>query len=162
MKKIIFLLPLAAMLSCSGEIDTDNYQPKMPYTLSVDKAEIESDGKQVATFCITDADGKVLTDNEELLSKIYFKDEATGKRLTRRTKTFRSVEDGEYTFSATVSGDACANTVTVASSGRSKYEVFRKNVALYRFTATWCQNCPSMTQGLERVSEWTKGRMVEL
>lgn len=155
-------MPLLAVISCSGNLDSDTYQPQMPYTLSVDKTSIESDGRQVATFCITDAQGKILTDNDELMSKIYFKDEATGKRLTRRTRTFKSVEDGEYTFSATVSGDACANTVTITSSGRSRYEVFRKNVALYRFTATWCQNCPSMTQGLERVSEWTKGRIVEL
>ena len=52
--------------------------------------------------------------------------------------------------------------MTVVSSGRSTLEVFRKNVALYRFTATWCSNCPSMTQGLEKVSDWTKGRIVEL
>ena len=161
MKKILFILAAFAAVACSGGAG-DSYAPVAPFTLSVDRTEIKSDGKQVATFIITDADGKVLTDNEELLAKIYFKNEATGKRLTRRTKTFKSVEDGEYTFSATVSGEECETRVTILSSGRSDIEVFRKNVAIYRFTATWCQNCPSMTQGLERINDWTKGRVVEL
>lgn len=162
MKKILYIFAAIAAVSCSGGAGDASYAPVAPFILSVDKTEIESDGKQTATFIITDADGKVLTDNEDLLAKIYFKNEATGKRLTRRTKTFKSVEDGEYTFSATVSGESCENTVTIVSSGRSKYEVFRKNVAMYRFTATWCDNCPSMTSALEKVSDWTKGRIVEL
>ena len=161
MKKILFILAAFAAVACSGGAG-DSYAPVAPFTLSVDRTEIKSDGKQVATFIITDADGKVLTDNEELLAKIYFKNEATGKRLTRRTKTFKSVEDGEYTFSATVSGEECENRVTILSSGRSDIEVFRKNVAVYRFTASWCQYCPSMTQGFDRVSDWTKSRYVEL
>ena len=161
MKKILFILAAFAAVACSGGAG-DSYAPVAPFTLSVDRAEIKSDGKQVATFVITDADGKILTDNSDLLSKIYFKNEATGKRLTRRTKTFKSVEDGEYTFSATVSGEECENRVTILSSGRSDIEVFRKMVAVYRFTASWCQYCPSMTQGFDRVSDWTKSRYVEL
>lgn len=162
MKRMIYTLAAFAALSCSGGAGDPSYAPIAPFTLSVDRNEIESDGKQVATFIITDADGKILTDNQELMAKIYFKNEATGVRLSRRTKTFKSVEDGEYIFSATVSGEPCSNKVTITSSGRSKYEVFRKNVAVYRFTASWCTYCPSMTQGFERVSDWTKGRYVEL
>lgn len=162
MKKIMCIFAAIAAVSCSEGAGDMSYAPVAPFTLSVDKTEIESDGKQTATFIITDAEGKVLTDDEAMLAKIYFKNEETGKRLARRTKTFRSVEDGEYTFSATVSGEPCENTVTITSSGRSNYEVFRKNVALYRFTATWCVNCPSMTEGLDRVSDWTKSRIVEL
>lgn len=160
-KKLIYLLPLLMMAACT-EKTGDDVVGQAPYTLSVDKTEIESDGKQQATFKITDANGNVLTDNTELMSKIYFKNEATGRRLERKTKVFRSVEDGEYTFSATFSGEACENTVTIKSKNRSSYEVFKKNVCLYRFTATWCVNCPSMTEGLDRVSDWTKSRLVEL
>ena len=162
MKKIIYILAAFAAVSCSEGVGDSSYAPVAPFTLSVDRSEIESDGKQVATFVITDADGKILTDNSDLLSKIYFKNEATGKRLPRRTNTFKSVEDGEYLFSATVSGEPCSNKVSITSSGRSKYEVFRKMVAVYRFTASWCQYCPSMTQGFDRVSDWTKSRYVEL
>lgn len=160
-KVFIYLLPMFLLAACAEKAG-DEYVAEAPYTLSVDNTEIESDGKQQATFKITDAKGVVLTDNEELMSKIYFKNEDTGRRLTRKTKTFRSVEDGDYTFSATFSGEPCENTVTIKSQNRTAYEVFRKNVCLYRFTATWCQNCPSMTEGLDRVSDWTKGRMVEL
>ena len=160
-KKLIYLLPLLMMAACT-EKTGDDVVGQAPYTLSVDKTEIESDGKQQATFKITDANGNVLTDNTELMSKIYFKNEATGRRLSRKTKTFRSVEDGDYTFSATFSGEPCENTVTIKSKNRTSYEVFRKNVCLYRFTATWCVNCPSMTEGLDRVSDWTKSRLVEL
>ena len=161
-KKLLYLLPLMMIVGCSEKIGSDDTVGVAPYTLSVDKTEIESDGKQVATFKITDANGTVLTDNTELMSKIYFKNEATGRRLTRKTKTFRSVEDGEYTFSATFSGEPCENTVTIKSQNRTNYEVFKKSVCLYRFTASWCVNCPSMTEGLDRVNDWTKGRLVEL
>ena len=160
-KKLIYLLSLLMMAACT-EKTGDEVVGLAPYTLSVDKTEIESDGKQQATFKITDANGIVLTDNSDLMSKIYFKNEATGRRLARKTKTFRSVEDGDYTFSATFSGEPCENTVTIKSKNRTSYEVFRKNVCLYRFTATWCSNCPSMTEGLDRVSDWTKSRLVEL
>lgn len=155
----LLLLSLAA---CTPDNGGNDVVGLAPFTLSVDKTVIESDGQQVATFKITDANGVVLTDNSELMSKIYFKNEKTGRRLSRKTKTFRSVVDGEYTFSATFSGEPCENTVTITSENRSAYEVFKKNVCIYRFTATWCQNCPSMTQGLERVDDWTKGRIVEL
>ena len=101
MKKILFILAAVAAVACSGEAG-ESYAPVAPYTLSVDRTEILSDGKQAATFIITDAEGKVLTDNPDMLAKIWFKNVATGKRLTRRTKTFKSVEDGEFTFSATV------------------------------------------------------------
>ena len=161
MKKILFIIAAFAAVACS-EGAGNSYLPVRPYTLSVDRYEIKSDGKQAATFIITDAEGKVLTDDSELLAEIYFKNEATGTRLNRRTKIFKSVEDGEFTFSATVSGDECENKVTIKSSGRSEIEVFRKNVALYRMTATWCSNCPSMTAALEKVNEWTKDRIVEL
>ena len=163
-KKLLYLLPLMMVVGCTEKVEGDDNGTvgQAPFTLSVDNEVIESDGKQVATFKITDANGVVLTDNTELMSKIYFKNEATERRLARRTKTFRSVEDGEYVFSATFSGEPCENTVTITSQNRTKYEVFRKNVCLYRFTATWCGNCPSMTEGLDRVNDWTKGRLVEL
>ena len=128
----------------------------------MDKTTIESTGKDIATFTLVDADGQVLTDNASLMSKIYFINEQTGRRLPRRTKTFRSVEDGDIVFSATFSGEASANKVTIKSENRKTYEVFKKNVCLYRLTATWCQNCPSMTYGLNNVSDWTKSRLVQL
>ena len=61
---------------------------RAPYTLSVDKTTIESTGKDIATFTLVDADGQVLTDNASLMSKIYFINEQTGRRLPKKTKIF--------------------------------------------------------------------------
>ena len=139
-KKLFKLLLLAlTVVACTTE-EGEEVIARAPYTLSVDKTTIES----------------------SLMSKIYFINEQTGRRLPRRTKTFRSVEDGDIVFSATFGGDPSANKVTVKSVNRKNYEVFKKNVCIYRFTATWCQNCPSMTYGLTNVSDWTKSRLVEL
>lgn len=162
-KFLFLILPLMAVVSCAGVDQTgDDFTPQAPYTLSVDKTSIESDGKDCATFILTDANGKVLTDVASFVSKIYYINEATGERLNRKTTSFRTVEDGTYTFSATFKGEKCANSVTITSANRTKYEVFKKNVCIYRFTATWCSNCPAMTAGLSRIDNWTKGRVVEL
>ena len=59
MKNFFTLLPLAALLlsACTGghEPDVEETPAVAPFTLSVDKAQIESNGKDVATFTITDA-----------------------------------------------------------------------------------------------------------
>ena len=163
MRKLFIISTIAlTAAACTKSGGGTSTETQAPYTVTTDKTQIESDGKDAVTFTLTDANGLVLTDDAQLLSKIYFINEATGKRLPRKTTSFRSVEDGEYEFSATFQGEPCANKVKVKSSGRRKYELFRKNVALYRFTATWCENCPAMTLGLDRVSDWTKSRIVEL
>lgn len=162
MKRILYIFAALAAVSCSKGADEITFEPVAPFTFSVDKQEIESDGIQTATFKIVDANGRVVTENSSLMSKVHIKNETTGTRLARRTNTFRTIEDGEYTFSATCTGVDCENKVTVKSKNRSSYEVFRKNVCVYRFTATWCQYCPAMTEGYDKVSDWTKGRLVEL
>ena len=161
-KKLFKLLLLALpVVACTTE-EGEEVIARAPYTLSVDKTTIESTGKDIATFTLVDADGQVLTDNASLMSKIYFINEQTGRRLPKRTKIFKSVEDGDYVFSATFRGEASANKVTIKSENRTAYEVFKKSVCLYRLTATWCQNCPSMTTGLNNVSDWTKSRLIQL
>ena len=161
-KKLFKLLLLALpVVACTTE-EGEEVIARAPYTLSVDKTTIESTGKDIATFTLVDADGQVLTDNASLMSKIYFINEQTGRRLPKKTKIFKSVEDGDYVFSATFRGEASANKVTIKSENRTAYEVFKKSVCLYRLTATWCENCPSMTTGLNNVSDWTKSRLVEL
>ena len=164
MNKKLFNLILLALpvVACSPDNGGDEFQPQAPFTLSVDKNVIESDGKQTVTFKVIDANGEVITDYPSLEKKVRIKNETTGTRLPLRTFTFRSIDDGEYTFSATCTGVNCENNVTVESKNRSSYEVFKKNVCVYRFTATWCQYCPSMTQGYEKVNDWTKGRIVEM
>ena len=69
MKKIIYILAAFAAVSCSEGVGDSSYAPVAPFTLSVDRSEIESDGKQVATFVITDAEGKILIFSQKFISR---------------------------------------------------------------------------------------------
>ena len=57
-------------------------------------------------------------------------------------------------------GEYCTNEVTVESVNRKEYELFHKNVLIYRFTATWCQFCPSMTEALAKMNDFSKGHSI--
>ena len=161
-KKLLNLILLALpVVACTTE-DDNAPEPVAPFTLTVDKNVIESDGLQTATFKVIDANGEVITDYPSLEKKVRIKNETTGTRLPLRVFTFRSLDDGEFTFSATCTGEPCENTVTVESKNRRNYEVFKKKVCVYRFTATWCPNCPGMTEGYNNVDKWTKDRLVEM
>lgn len=117
------------------------------YTISVDKTVIEANGKDVATFVVTDVDGNNLMDSD--LSSIYFKNVATGERLDRKSTGFSSVLDGDYEFVATYRGVETANSVKIKVQNRSKYEKYKQRVAIYQLTGTWCTYCPMMVAGLE-------------
>ena len=158
-------MPLAAMFlltSCAGIIDSDDSDGDVvaPYTLSVDKAEIESDGSDEATFRITDANGKVLTDADHIRNTSFHVVELgewrSGLGSEELPNKFSSIEDGTFTIQAMYNGEYCKNEVKVTSKNRSKYEKFHKNVLLYRFTATWCGYCPSMTTALGKINDYTK------
>lgn len=165
----IFYLPLMAafaLTACSGNIDSDdqNDSAALPYTLSVDKAEIESDGADMAVFTITDANGVVLTDAGHLRNTSFqiveLNEWRSGVGSSEAPNTFSSITDGTYTVKAMYDGNYCANEVKVTSKNRSKYEKFHKNVLLYRLTATWCGYCPAMTAALEKVNEYTKNHSI--
>lgn len=162
MKKLLFLLPFLAV-SCSGNVDPDDQQsgePVAPYTLTVDKDTIESDGKDQAVFTITDANGLILTEGEYLRNTSFHIEETdewrSGIGSDEDPNKFSSIVDGTYTVSAMYKGETCVNSVSVRSRNRSTYEVFHKNVAIYRLTGTWCQYCPYMTEALENVNSYTK------
>lgn len=142
-----------------GESGGDEPEPPMPtdgYSISVDKTTIEADGKDVATFVVTDADGNNLMDSD--LSSIYFKNVATGERLDRKSTGFSSVIDGEYEFVATYRGEQTANSVKIKVQNRSRYEKYKQRVAIYQLTGTWCAYCPMMVAGLEGISDTWKER----
>ena len=156
------LMAIFALTACAGTIDSDDQDgaPVAPYTLSVDKAEIESDGADVATFRITDANGKVLTDADNIRNTSFHVVELgewrSGIGSDEAPNQFSSIEDGTFTIQAMYNGEYCKNDVKVTSKNRSKYEKFHKNVLLYRFTATWCGYCPSMTTALGKINDYTK------
>lgn len=166
MKRCLSLLPLLAV-ACSGYQDPDDLnagEPMSPYTLSVDKSLIESDGKDVATFTITDANGMELTGEEHIRNTSFHIEETdewrSGIGADAAPNHFSSIEDGTFTFSAMYKGEECVNKVTVKSQNRSKYEVFHKNVAIYRLTGTWCQYCPYMTEALSNIDAYTKDHSI--
>ena len=164
-----FYLPLMAafaLTACSGNVDPEDQQgaAALPYTLSVDKTEIESDGADMAVFTITDANGVVLTDAGHLRNTSFqiveLNEWRSGVGSSEAPNTFSSITDGTYTIKAMYDGNYCANEVKVTSKNRSKYEKFHKNVLLYRLTATWCGYCPAMTAALEKVNDYTKDHSI--
>lgn len=165
MKTKVFMLSMATvfmMAACTGTHDPDDNDPSGvtgPFTLSVDKAEIESDGQDAAVFTITDAEGRVLTDSEHIRNA-SFQIVETGEWRTdigsgEAPNVFTSISDGTYTIKAMYEGEYCQNEVKVTSKNRSAYELFHKNVLIYRFTATWCQFCPSMTVALDKMNDYS-------
>lgn len=150
MKKILFAA-IAAVLAFSAcqEIETPAADGM---TITVDKAVIESDGKDIATFTITDKDGNILT-QEANMSRVFFKNVADGTRLPQYSTGFSSIADGEFEFVGIVNGVETVNSVKITSQNRANYEVFHKNVAIFKLTGTWCQNCPRMTTALHSLTE---------
>lgn len=166
---IALMTAAALMWNCSGTVDPDDNgkgevsDPTQPYTLSVDKTAIEADGNDAATFKITDANGLDLT-GSQYIKNTSFQIEETGEIFSgmavSNPNRYTSIDNGTYTVTAMFAGKKCSNTVSVKVQNRSKYEVFRKNAVLYRLTATWCPNCPSMTKGLTGLNEYTKSRSI--
>lgn len=156
-----------ALVSCHGFQDPNDFlipEPEAPYTLSVSKSVIESDGNDAAVLEITDVNGMVLTDDENIRNTSFYIEELdewrSGIGGAGAPNVFTSIMDGTYTITAMYKGVPCANSVTVTSQNRSKYEVFHKNVAIYRLTGTWCQYCPYMTEALSKVDSYTRDHSI--
>ena len=146
---IILLCAALVLASCDGG---SHETITSVYTISVDKTRIESDGIDVATFVITDSDGNIVTKDENMAS-VYFKNVKTGIRLPRYSTGFSSIADGEFEFAGIYNGIQTVNTVKVKSVNRASYEVFHKNVAVFKLTGTWCPNCPKMTASLHALDK---------
>ena len=169
MKKSIFILLAAvAVTSCSGnqdgEVKADGTVE--PYTLTVDKTTIESDGKDMATLIITDASGQVLTEGYSLRNASFHIAETdewrSGIGSDGNPNEFTSIVDGTYTITAMYNGIECVAPVTITAQNRTKYERFHKNVAIYRLTGTWCGFCPDMTEALKNRDDYTKDHSIVL
>lgn len=157
-KLLLAGLLLTGFTACAGSDDNDTTTPKgevkAPYTLSVDKNEIEADGKDAANFILTDANGNVLTDSEQL-NYILFENTETGNQLEAKTRAFTAVKNGSYTFKALYKNKPSENTITVTAKNRSAYEKYFRKVAAYDITNVNCGYCPLMASALENtVGEW--------
>lgn len=154
--------------ACSGQIDPEDEQPveipeeyTAPFTLSVDKTEVEASGKDYVTFSLKDAyDRDLLLDKKALQSVNIVSEE--GVRVTRMETRTSFIANGTYNFQATFKGKKADNVVEVKAVNRSSYEKYHKNVAIYKATATWCNPCAVMTKALEGLNEDASSHSVEL
>lgn len=157
------LLILAALVFAACDSLGGGAEGTAPFTLSVDKDTIESDGKDAATLVITDANGNVMTTAANLRKTSFYIEETaqwqSGMGMDN-PNLFTTIIDGTYTISAMYNGVQCENTVQVKSQNRKNYELFHKNVAIYRLTGTWCQYCPYMTEALNNVNDYTKDHSI--
>lgn len=155
-----FLLSLSA---CSGNIDPDadsNKEIAGPFTLSADKYEIEADGKDAAKLILTDANGNVLTDSDQL-KYITFENVTTGMK-TQKDNLFTSIQNGDFTIRATYKTTKSENEITVTAKNRSSYEKYVRKVLLHELTDVKCPNCPYMASNLENLPEITARHTVLL
>ena len=168
MKKLLYIATIALAAACSGQIDPEGEQTveipdeyTAPFTLSVDKTEVEASGQDYVTFSLKDKyDRDILQDKKALQSVNIVSEE--GQRVPRMDTRTRFISNGTYHFSATFKGQDCENVIEIVAKNRAAYEKFHKNVAIYKATATWCGPCAYMTRALERMNEDTKNHSVEL
>ena len=176
MKRIFYAAALALFCSCSGAGTADPETPpannggqdkpdvlEAGYYIYTDKTAIEADGMDMAKFTIKDQDGNVISTEANIDSrKIWYAYAGSETRLDAKSVGFTSVVDGEYEFYGIYGSTKTKNTVKVKVQNRAKYEVFHKNVAIFKITGTWCPNCPSMTSTLEALGEDAKAHSIVL
>lgn len=158
MKRLFHILvSMLVLASCEGtgtadpEQKPDDVKPK-GYYVYTDKTVIEADGIDKATFTIKDQDGNVISTAANM-NKVWYENVADETRLERGSDGLTSIVDGEYEFRGIYGSVRTENTIKVKAQNRAKYEVFHKNVAIFKLTGTWCTNCPSMTNVLNSLGE---------
>lgn len=170
MKRILYIAALTAsafLASCSGQIDDADHTQDIPdeytapFTLSADKTQVEADGKETVSFSLKDAYGReMLTDRKALQNVNIVSDR--GVRVPRMGVNATFIDNGVYKFTATYLGTACDNVIDVTAVNRAKYEVFHRNVGLFKATSVWCSACPMLAQSLHGLSADAKNHSVVL
>ena len=172
MKKLLFILSAAVLAACTGTIDPDDQnqdqnQPEVeipaeftaPFTLSVDKTEVEADGKDCVTFSLKDAYGREMLEDMKTLQSINIVSDK-GVRVPRMTTTATFIANGTYVFSAKYKGVKSENSIEVKAQNRGKYEKFHRNVGLFKCTSVFCSACPGMARNMHNFSEDAKDHSV--
>ena len=169
MKRILlYISTIVLAASCSGTVDPDNQgqgdvpdELTEPFTLSVDKAQVEASGKDIVTFSLKDAYGREMLEDKSTLQSVNITSEE-GVRVTRMERTIGFISNGTYHFSAKYKGKASANTVEVKAQNRAKYEKYHKNVGLFKCTSVYCVACPNLADNLHKISDDAKDHSVVL
>ena len=58
--------------------------------------------------------------------------------------------------------DLNSDTVTVKYQNRKKYEFYKKKVAVFRMTGTWCVACPSMATAMKQMKTTMPDNFIEI
>lgn len=171
MKRIsLYFAAIFCMAACSGTVDPeggdvnnqvmpDEYVE--PFTLAADKTEVDANGEDYVTFSLKDSFGREMLQDKNALQSINITS-AEGIRVPRMQTKVAFIANGTYNFSATYSGRKSANTVLVEVKNRAKYEVYHRNVGLFKCTSVWCSACPYLGSALHGLSESTKDHSVVL
>lgn len=154
---IIFMMVIMTSCESSGPVTV----AEDGYTIHADKTVIQADGKDMALFTIKDPSGKVVSTDSEI-GVIYYENVKTGKRLTRRSKGFASLDNGEYEFVGIYRGTYTSNSVRISAVNRGKYEKFHRNVTIFKLTGAWCPACPGMTEALLDLEEEIQKHVIVL
>lgn len=158
--------------ACSGTIDPeqnengtpDQQMPEEfvgPFTLSADTQTVEADGVSEVTFSMKDKYGREMLEDKKTLQNINITSDSH-IRVPRMSRTATFIENGTYVFTATYLGTASDNSVEIKAVNRASYEVFHRNVGLFKATSVWCSACPALAQNLSGLSDNTKDHTVLL
>lgn len=180
MKKFLYIAAVISFAACSGTIDPEQNPvtppdeeenvPKpdqipdefvAPFTLSSDISEVEADGLSIVTFSLKDKYDREMLDDKKTLQNVNIISDAH-IRVPRMSRTATFIDNGTFTFTATYLGQSSDNTVQVKAVNRAKYEVFHRNVGLFKATSVWCTACPALSQNLHGLSDNTKEHSVVL
>lgn len=169
---------MIAFAACSGTIDPEQGNTDRPggedtpveqipdeftapFTLSADKEEVEADGLTEVTFSLKDKYGREMLEDKKTLQNINITSDKH-VRVPRMKRTATFIDNGTFTFTATYLGASCDNVVEVKAVNRAKYEVFHRNVGLFKATSVWCSACPALVQNLHGLSDDAKDHTVVL
>ena len=71
------------------------------------------------------------------------------------------MEDAVLNFSARYE-DYNSDAIEITFKNRKKYEFYKKHVAIFKMTGTWCVNCPGMTSALDQLNESMPDKFYEI
>lgn len=172
MKKFFYIAAIMTFAACSGTIDPEQEgegtgtgeipeEFTAPFTLSASIDEVQADGQEFVKFSLKDKYDREMLDDKRTLQSVNIVSDK-GVRVPRMQRTVTFIENGTYTFTATYLGSECDNKVQVKAVNRSAYEVYHRNIGLFKATSVWCTFCPNLGQSLQGLSENTKEHSVVL
>lgn len=168
LSRIAATFAIAAFAACSGNIDSEQGGDvvtgdfEAPFTLSANMDVVEADGKTSVEFSLKDKYGREMLDEKRTLQSINITSDDINVRVPRMEKSVSFIKNGDYVFKATYLGVESANTVTIKAQNRSAYEVYHRNVALFKSTSVWCPACPLLANRIHELSDDTKDHIVVL